>query len=67
MSGTILQFWSLFVFRFGLGIFESAFNPCAYSMIADMFHPKFRTTANSVFLSGIYFGGGLSSISIVLI
>jgi MFS family permease len=58
---------SLFIFRVGLGVFESACNPAAYSLIADYFHPSVRTTANSVYSLGIYIGGALSSISTLII
>jgi MFS family permease len=57
----------LFLFRFALGFFESAFNPCAFSIIADSFHPSVRTTAVAIFNLGIYFGGALSSLSIMMI
>ena len=67
LSGLIHNFWLLYVFRFFLGIFESAFAPCAYGIIADYFHPESRGTANSIYNLGIYFGGALSSIGILLI
>lgn len=67
LTGLINSFPLLFVLRFGLGIFESAWNPCAYSIISDLFGPNYRTTANSVFNLGIYFGGGLASLSILMI
>ena len=67
LSGLIDSFALLFVLRFMLGIFESAFNPCAYGIIADYFHPSSRTTANSIFNLGIYLGGALSSIATLLI
>ena len=57
----------LFVFRFLLGAFESGFNPCAYGIIADYFHPQYRTTANAIFNGAIYLGGALASLSAVLI
>ena len=66
-TGLINSFPLLFVMRFGLGIFESAFNPCAYSIISDLFAPSYRTTANSVFNLGIYFGGALASLSTLMI
>lgn len=50
-----------------LGIFQSLFNPCAYSIIAEYFHPDHRTLANSLFNSGIYLGGALASFSNVMI
>ena len=66
-SGAIDSFAMLFFLRFGLGLFESVFNPAAYSVIADLFPPEDRGTANSIFNMGIYFGGALSSISTLLI
>lgn len=57
----------LFVLRFGLGLFEAVFNPSAYSIIADLFPPEDRGTANSIFNMGIYFGGALSSLSGLMI
>lgn len=67
LTGLIDSFAVLFVMRFLLGFFESAFNPCAYGIIADYFHPDYRTTANSIFNLGIYLGGALSSLSILMI
>ena len=67
LTGLIDSFPVLFVMRFGLGIFESAFNPCAYSIISDLFAPANRTTANSIFNLGIYFGGALASLSTLMI
>ena len=67
LSGLIHNYWSLFLFRFMIGIFESVFNPCAYGIISDYFHPSSRTTANSIYNLGVYLGGALSSITIILI
>jgi len=66
-TGLIRNFWMLFVFRFMLGIFEGFLSPCAYSIISDYFHPDSRSLANAVYNLGIYFGGALSSLSILLI
>jgi len=67
LTGVIHNFWCLFVFRFLLGVFESSFNPCAYGIISDYFHPKYRTTANSIFNGAIYLGGALSSLGVIMI
>jgi MFS family permease len=67
MSGLVRNFWLLYLFRFMLGIFESAFAPCAYGIIADYFHPESRGTANSIYNLGIYFGGALSSLGVLFI
>ena len=53
--------------RILLGVFESACNPLAYSLIRDYFPPSKRSTANSILTSSIYLGGALSSLSILLI
>lgn len=66
VSALATNFWLLLVPRFGLGIFESACNPPAYSLIADYFPPDMRTRANSIYSFGIYIGGGLSSLTTVL-
>ena len=67
LTGLIDSFPILFVCRFGLGICQSAFNPCAYSIISDLFSPANRTIANSIFGLGIYFGGALASLSTLMI
>lgn len=50
-----------------MGVFQSAYNPCAYGMISDYFHPQFRTTANSLYNGAIYLGGALSSLAVIMI
>ena len=67
ISAVSTHFWLLVLTRICLGIFESAGNPAAYSLIADYFHPDFRGTANSIYTLGIYIGGALSSLTIVII
>lgn len=67
LTGMIDSFKLFFVFRFLLGIFESAFNPCAYGIISDYFHPQYRTTANSLYNGAIYLGGALSSLATIMI
>lgn len=53
--------------RFALGGFESACNPASYSIIADYFPVAYRSTANAIETSGSYVGGGLASLSIIII
>lgn len=67
LTGLLNSFAMLFVLRIFLGVFEAAFNPCGYSLIADLFHPSQRTTASAIFNLGIYFGGALASLSGFLI
>ena len=45
----------------------SVCNPAAFSLIRDYFPPEYRSTANSIFSSGIYVGQAVSSLSIILI
>jgi MFS family permease len=67
LTGIIDNFWMFFVFRCLLGVFESAYNPCAYGIISDYFHPQYRTTANSLYNGAIYLGGALSSLATIMI
>lgn len=67
LSGAIHSFWVFFLMRFLLGVFESAFNPAAYGLISDYFHPEYRTTANSLYNGAIYLGGALSSLATLMI
>lgn len=50
-----------------LGVFEAFAPPAAYSLISDYFPPEKRTTANAIFGLGIFFGGSLASITIIMI
>ena len=79
--GIVCMLWSATTFAMGyfesysvfigcrvlLGVFESFFNPLAYSLIRDYFPASQRATANSIFASGVYTGQGASSLSILLI
>ena len=67
LSGLIDSFRMLFVLRFLLGFFQSAFTPSAYSLLADYFHPNYRTTANSIMNCGLYIGNATSSLTIMII
>jgi sugar phosphate permease len=49
------------------GVFTSSCNPPALSLLRDYFPKNFRSTANSVFLFGVYVGGSLSSLSVLFI
>ena len=42
-------------------------NPASYSIIADYFAPKYRSTANAIETSGSYVGSGIASICVILI
>ena len=66
-TGAIHSFAVLFLMRFLMGLFQAFYNPTAFSAISDLFAKGSRTTANSVFNLGIYFGGAMASLSGVLI
>lgn len=67
LQGQIHSYSVYLVFRVLSGIVMSACNPLAYSLIRDYFPPNKRSTANSIFSSGIYVGNALASIQIVII
>lgn len=49
-----------------IGASQSFFNPAAYTLIADIFPKSIVGSVNGIFSSGIYLGGGLASLSILL-
>jgi MFS family permease len=67
LSSMSERFYSFALCRVFLGVFESAGNPVAYSLISDYFPPDQRGTATSIYMLGIYIGGALSSLTILLI
>jgi MFS family permease len=56
VSGMTDRFSIFVAMRIALGIICSICNPAAYSLIRDYFPPAFRSTANSIYSSGIYLG-----------
>lgn len=48
-SAFATSYWQLVVLRVGLAIGEAALTPAAYSMIGDLFEPKKRAVAASVY------------------
>ncbi|MBV9927800.1 MAG: MFS transporter [Acidobacteria bacterium] len=59
-SGSARNFWQLFVFRLGVGVGEASCAPSASSLIGDLFPPKGRGRAMSVFMLGLPVGVALS-------
>ena len=49
------------------GVFGSAANAPAYSLTREFFPPNYITTANSILALSVYFGGCISSLSIIFI
>ena len=55
-SGLARNFIQLLLARIGVGVGEAGGSPPAHAMISDYFKPEKRSTALSVYSSGIYFG-----------
>jgi MFS family permease len=53
-------FWSLFLFRVGVGLGEATISPCCLSLIAQSFPAERRALATSVFVSSGSIGVGLA-------
>jgi MFS family permease len=65
-AGLVRSFWGLFFMRAGVGVGEATLNPCATSLIGDLFRPKDRPKAFGLYTmstalgTGVtYLGGGL--------
>jgi len=56
LSGLAQTYWQLLLARIGVGIGEAGGSPPAHSMISDMFEPKKRATALSIYSAGLYLG-----------
>jgi predicted MFS family arabinose efflux permease len=63
--GQAVQFWHLLLARFGTGIGEAGTGPSINSVIADLYPPKRRAAALSLYSAGLniglliaFFGGG---------
>lgn len=56
--GLAANFWHLLIARLGLGAGEASLNPCATSMIADLFPRDKLTSAMAVYTVGAAIGSG---------
>lgn len=56
--GLAKDFWHLLLARVGVGAGEAGLNPCATSMIADLFPPNRLTSALAVYSIGASVGSG---------
>jgi sugar phosphate permease len=66
LQGDVRNFTELLLLRSFLGVSQAFLNPAAYSIISEIFPTNFVATANSIYSTGIYLGGGLASLSIEL-
>jgi len=55
-SGLVRNFIQLLFARIGVGVGEAGGSPPAHAMISDYFAPRKRSTALSIYSTGIYFG-----------
>lgn len=60
VSGLAQNFWMLFVARLGVGVGEASCAPAANSLIGDLYPPKQRSRALSIFMLGLPVGMFLS-------
>ncbi|CEM28351.1 unnamed protein product [Vitrella brassicaformis CCMP3155] len=60
------SFGQLFGLRVGQGVFMAFTTPAAYALLADIFPANQRATANSFYVSAVYLGQALASLSILL-
>ena len=60
------NFWEVLLPRMGFSFLMSACIPVSVSLINDYFRHEERGRANSLFAFGIYLGGGLSSLTLLL-
>ena len=65
-SAVAATYGQLLASRVMLGIAQALATPAAVTLIADLFPPSRRATATSVYSSGIYLGGALASLSVVM-
>lgn len=56
ISGLARNFIQLLLARIGVGVGEAGGSPPAHAMISDYFPPEKRSTALSIYSTGIYFG-----------
>lgn len=59
-SGAARTYWQLFALRLGVGIGEASCAPAATALIGDLFPPRRRARALSVFMLGLPIGIALS-------
>ena len=59
LQGLATSFWWLLAARVGVGVGEAGCSPPAHSLIADLFEPKRRATALSIYALGIPIGGAI--------
>ena len=60
LCGLAASYWQLFVARLGVGVGAAALTPCAYSMISDLFKPRWLPVAMGIYVMAVAIGSGLA-------
>lgn len=63
LCGAANNFWTLLLYRVGVGVGEAGLSPPAHSLISDYFEPKKRASALAIYSFGIPLGGMIGAIS----
>lgn len=66
LQGQARTYNDLIPLRASLGASQAFFNPAAYTILSDIFPQKMIGTVNGIFSGGVYLGGALASLSILL-
>mmetsp|Transcript_30177 Transcript_30177/g.38937 ORF Transcript_30177/g.38937 Transcript_30177/m.38937 type:complete len:496 (+) Transcript_30177:126-1613(+) len=66
LQGFARNFSQVFGLRVVTGLAQSFTSPTSYTFLADVFPPHRRALANSIYASGMYFGAGLASLSMLI-
>ncbi len=62
LCGLALTYGQLFAARLGVGVGAAALTPCAYSMLSDLFKPRWLPVALGAYVMAVAIGGGLAYI-----
>lgn len=65
-QGSAHSVWEVAASRSMQGVAQAFTTPAAYTLLADATPPARRGTVNSVYTTGVYIGGGLAALSIIL-
>ena len=60
------NFFDLVPLRLAVGASQAFYNPAAYTLLADLFPKRILGTVNGIYSSGVYLGGALASLSILI-
>ena len=67
LQGEVTDFRFFALFRVLLGVFLSMVHSPGLGILRDSFPPSYRSTVNSVYAFASFLGGGIASLTILLI